>query len=223
MFAKFTTSEEPMKRLAFILMALVMLFFAMPVSADAAPANYTAYNPCDHLAEQYKQLDGAQYQGLVNSCDAKPAASTQDKVQQAASTAQNVAVIAQGVGAGVGDAAKGVGGAISDLAKNLGVTINDFLHSPAGVLLAFVLVVKFIGGKIFVIPFVVFVVTFWWYVVNRISRDVEYEYVPILWGAFQKRRVKNLYRRRDNEFVQWFTFLSAIGGGLLCLIVALNV
>jgi hypothetical protein len=210
-----------MKRFAFILLAFVMLFFTMPSFAQSPPA--APYNPCDHLAEKYNDLSTSEYQGLVNSCNSKPAASAQDKVQAAASTAANVATIAQGIGTGVGDAAKGVGGAISDLAKNLGVTINDFLHSPAGVLLAFVLVVKFVGGKIFVIPFVCFIVTFWWFCVNRISRDIQYEYVPVLWGAFQRKRVTSVKRNTRDEFVQWFTFLSAVGGGLLCVIVALNV
>jgi hypothetical protein len=206
-----------------LIIVCLFLIASLFVGSAQAQNNASAYNPCDHLAEKYHQLDAGQYQGLVDSCNSKAPQSNVDKVQQAASTAQSVAVVAKGVGEGVGEAAKGVGGAISDLAKNLGVTMNDFLHSPAGVLLAFVFVMKVIGSKLLVIPFILTVISIWSFMLMRLSRDdVQYEFVPVLWGAFKYRRVVS-FRRDLSEWLAGYGILSGIGVGLLCLIVALNV
>jgi hypothetical protein len=201
-----------MKMLAKIVLFLSLL---IPVAAaNAATSQEPAYNPCEHLAELYKQKSTTEYQGIVTACGS--ATQKTDVV----SNAQNIAVVAKGVGEGLGEGAKGIGAAVGDLAKTLGVTVNDFLKTPAGTLLAFVLVVKYIGMKCLAIPFVMFMVSFWWMVNNRISRDVEYTYVPILWGAFQIKRVSKVVRS-ESDYVQVFNLLSAIGAGILCLIVTI--
>lgn len=209
-----------MKTLAKIILFLSLL---IPVAVNAA--TYTeapAYNPCDHLAELYKTQSRDAYQGIADSCSPKTnAGNVVQQVSQSADTAKNIAVVAKGVGEGIGEGAKGVGGAISDLAKNLGVTVNDFLKSPAGTLLAFVLVVKFVGGKLFGVPFVMFMVGMWWHIINRISSDREYEFVPVLWGAFQLRRVKSV-TREHSDWVGVFSLLTGIMTIVLCLIVCLN-
>jgi hypothetical protein len=201
-----------MRFLRAILLLIVLAF--IPSFANAADA--TSYNPCDHLAELYKQKSTIEYQGIAESC--APKVTVAQQVAQSAQTAQNVATVAKGIGEGLGEGAKGVGGAISDLAKNLGVTVNEFLKSPAGTLIAFVLVIKFIGGKLFAVPFVMFMVGMWWFINNRISRDVTYEFHPILWGAFQVRRVASVTRERDDYNTGVFAILMLI----LTLVVGLN-
>jgi hypothetical protein len=75
--AQSTINEDTMKRFLLSLFALTFLMFGYNQTAWAD--NAPAYNPCDHLADQYNKLSSAEYQGLVGSCQ-KPA-SVQDKVQ----------------------------------------------------------------------------------------------------------------------------------------------
>lgn len=201
----------------FIRALLLIVMLCFPAFSWAAT---TPYNPCDHLADLYKQKSAVEYQGLVESC--APKQSAVDEVQDKMETAKKVAVVAQGVGQGVGDAAKGVGSAVSDLAKNLGVTANEFLRSPAGVLLAFVLVIKFVGsGKIIGIPFVMFMVSFWWFIVNRMTRQVEYEFIPVLWGAFNFRRIKKV-TRDESDFNSGFAVLTGFAMLIICAVACVN-
>lgn len=199
---------------------LLLVLLAVPTFswAQVSVTSKTAYNPCEHLADLYHSKSNAEYQGIVESCTS--AKTTADVIQDKTQTAKNVAEVAKGVGQGVGEAAKGIGGAVGDLAKNLGVTANEFIRSPAGALLAFVLVIKFVGAKMFAIPFVMFIVLVWWRAVNGISRDVEYEFVPVFWGLFKFRRISKI-TRHFNDDEQVFALLSGLGGGLLCLIVTL--
>lgn len=89
------------------------------------------------------------------------------------------------------DAAKGFAEALGIAARELGIATNDFLTSPAGVLLAAILLFNYAGGAIVGFPFTVFTILVLLWLVRRLTTEkVEYETVPLLWGLAHYRRKK---------------------------------
>ena len=121
------------------------------------------------------------------------------------------------------DAAKGFAEAIGIAARELGVATNDFLDSPAGYLLAFILLFNYGGGMVIGVPMSVFTILLWWTTVKRVMRGtIEYQTVPVFWGAFTMRRVSKMTTQSSEEWGV-YAVLSGIGLLILNLIIWVNV
>lgn len=151
------------------------LLFAVPSFAQEK-------NPCANLAEATRDLSSMQVQTLLESCRDSASAA---KISELASPEK---------ASQWAEAAKGFSEAIGIAAKELGIAANDFLDSPAGYLLAIILLFNYAGDTILSIfvglPFSLLTLYGWFYIVRAAARtDVKYEFVPVLWGLFRRRRV----------------------------------
>lgn len=189
-----------------VLLSLALLFSVPAFAQDAGP------NPCANLAEATRGLSNEKTATLLESCRT---GSTAPAVIEKMADPDNASKWSA--------AAKGFAEALGIAAKELGIAANDFLDSPAGYLLAAILLFNYAGGAIVGFPFTVFTLIFWWYINRRILiESVEYERVPILWGAFSFRRVKSVVYDRE-EYTAIFHLLSALALVILNLVVWLNV
>lgn len=196
-------------RSAFLLLAL--MFVAIPAMAQ------TATNPCDDIAESTRGKTGDEVDTILKLCrQAKPDASAISIGSTAVPDAEEV-----NEWAGV---AKGFAEAVGILAQKLGVAVNDFLRSPAGIILALILLVKHAGGVLIGIPFVLFSILVFCYVVRRLTvGKVTYESVPIFWGALTMRRKATVEREEINGDASGVLLVTGIALLFLDLIVCLNV
>src|SRR5690606_10910321 len=89
------------------------------------------------------------------------------------------------------NASQGFAKAIGVAAKELGVATNDFLNSPAGYLLAAILIVNFVGNIIFGVPVPLASLVFMWILFKYLwTKSKDYENVPVLWGFWSIRKAK---------------------------------
>lgn len=114
-----------------------------------------------------------------------------------------------------------MGKAMVGAAKEVGVAANEFSQTNLGKITVAIVTYKVIGKDILsaVIGFLILVFGFTactWIITTRRWSRVKYEYVPILWGAFSKRRV--IECDTDDEVV-----LGKLFGGGLCLVLTLLV
>lgn len=121
-------------------------------------------------------------------------------------------------------AAKGFAEAIGIAAKELGIATNDFLDSPAGYLLAAILIVNYAGGFIIGMPvtFMSFGVLLWIYRRGKTNK-IEYERVPVLWGAFTINRKKTIDYSDISDTDCVILLIGAAMMAFLNLIVWLNI
>ncbi len=189
-----------------ILLSLAFLVATPAFAQDAGP------NPCANLAEATRGLSSDKTATLLESC--RTGASVPSTITKMADpdTASKWS-----------QAAKGFAEALGIAAKELGIAANDFLDSPAGYLLAAILLFNYAGGAIVGFPFTIFTLLFWWYINRRVMvESTEYERVPVLWGAFSFRRVKQTVYDKS-EYTAIFALLSALGLVVLNIIVWVNV
>ena len=100
--------------------------------------------------------------------------------------------------------------AVTSTAAGLGQTANQFLFTPLGILIAFYFLWGKIGGILVGIPLLVALWVLYCTICNRYSKDsVEYENVPVLWGAWNMKRKKSV-RFSDNDDVVAVWVLLAI-------------
>ena len=192
----------------FLLLALMLV--AMPAMAQ------TATNPCDNIAETTRGKSGPEVETILKLCrqaDAKPALSINTTVLPEAEEVSEWSQAARGFAEAIGVAAKG-----------LGIAVNDFMKSPAGVLLALILLLNYAGGVIIGVPFVMFTILVFAYMFRRATIDsISYENVPMFWGMITVRRrtvVKMTSIDGDSAGVLAVTGFALL---LLDLIVYLNV
>lgn len=123
-----------------------------------------------------------------------------------------------------GALAKEFAGAIGIAAKELGVAVNDFLDSPAGYLMAAILVLKFAGGLIVAIPFTIGSSLFLYWVLTQIRiESIEYEYRKALWGLFEYRRKLRVVTRDElPEHLQFYSLAVIVLTGIMNLAVWLH-
>lgn len=194
-------------RSAFLLLALALV---------ALPAMAQTVNPCENVTETTRGKTAEEAQAILKLCrEEKPALS----INSAAVNAPDAEEVNEWAGI-----AKGFAQAIGVLAKELGVAVNDFLRSPAGILLAAILLVKHAGGVFIGVPFVIFSVLVFAYVVRRVTTGkVTYENVPLLWGMLTMRRKASVERLELNGEATGTLCMTAIGLLFLDLIVCLNI
>lgn len=91
-----------------------------------------------------------------------------------------------------GSLGRDFGQAITETAKGLGVAVNEFLFTPVGFLIALYFMWDLIGGILIGIPLLFCI---WWlyvFICKKVcTSDVEYTYVPVLWGLFSIKRIKS--------------------------------
>jgi hypothetical protein len=189
-----------------VLLSLAFLFAVPAFAQDAGP------NPCANLAESTRGLSQEKTATLLESCRSGTGAPAAIQKMADPETASKWSA-----------AAKGFAEALGIAAKELGIAANDFLDSPAGYLLAAILLFNYAGGAIVGFPFTIFTLIFWWYVNRRVLiESVEHERVPLLWGAFSVRRVKNIVYDKS-EYTAIFHLLSALALVILNIVVWVNV
>lgn len=192
-----------------IILMLALAFCAMPAFAQNA-------NPCDDIPETTRGKSPDAVATILSMCRSAAAGPLLNTVTANAPKPEEVSEWSQ--------AAKGIAEAIGVAAKGLGIAVNEFLNSPAGVLVAFVLTVKYAGGVIIGIPFVVFSILVWVYVYRRASiKTIAYENVPMFWGMLTVRRKTKVEMEAMDGDVGSILFGTGFALMFLDLIVCLNV
>lgn len=183
-----------MRKIFYMAVLLILAMVATPIYAQSAQNN-----PCDHLAELVQSKSYADFKAIADTCTPQQKATVEKIVENLNSN----------------DASKWnsvirtIGETIATTAKELGVAVNDFLKSPAGIILVLFLFFKFIGGKLLAIPTFFFMAWTWYRIIDRFTKDnVEYEYVPYLWGAFKLKRMVSY--RRDSDAGTYFGIAGVI-------------
>lgn len=157
----------------------ILLVFALMFSATAF-AQTAAPNPCANIAEATRGKNPTEIQTILESCRTEAASATSILPEMTPERAAEWS-----------DAAKGFAEALGIAARELGIATNDFLTSPAGVLLAAILLFNYAGGAIVGFPFTIFTILVLLWLVRRLTTEkVEYETVPLLWGLVHYRRKK---------------------------------
>lgn len=188
-----------------MILSVALLLASVPAFAQSPQAP----NPCANIAEATRNLSQQATATLLESC------------RTVAPTA--VEKLADPVQANKwSEAAKGFAQALGIAAKELGIAANDFLDSPAGYLLAAILLFNYAGGAIIGFPFTIFSMCFWWYVVRRITTTkIEYENVPMFWGALTIRRKKLV--AYDANYLGEYSLVAAFVLFVLNVVVWMNV
>lgn len=97
---------------------------------------------------------------------------------------------------------KDFAGAVNDTAKQLGETANQFLFTPLGMMLAFYFLWGKIGGVVIGIPLLIALWTLYCFICSRYSKEkIEYENVPVLWGAWNIRKKKVISFNYPNDVI----------------------
>lgn len=183
----------------------ILLVLAM-IGSTTTFAQDAAINPCTNIAEATRNKNITEVNVILESCRTKIDSATSLLPEI---TPENATKFSE--------AAKGVAEALGIAAKELGIATNDFLMSPAGTLLAVILLLAYAGGIIIGVPFTIFTILAMFWLVRYLMTDrVEYEMVPILWGAFQYRRKKS-YRSIDYIREGRGVMLILVGFGLVIL------
>lgn len=192
----------------------ILLVFALMFSTAAFAQTANVPNPCADIAEATRDKNSTEIQTILESCRTK-----------ASEAARILPQVTPEKAAEWSDAAKGFAEALGIAARELGIATNDFLMSPAGILLAAILLFNYAGGAIIGLPFSIFTILLMFWLIRRLmTGKVEYEMVPIFWGAFQYRRRKS-YQSVDyiGEGKAALMILTALGLGIMNAIVWLNV
>jgi hypothetical protein len=175
---------------------LISLMFFI---SGAVFAQNATVNPCGDIPNATKDMTPSQIQTILETCRTGGVPSlTVDNAKEWSEIAESFA--------------KAAGTA----AKELGVATNDFLNSPAGYLLAGVLVFNYGGGLILIgIPFMIlsfFGIKHAWR--WAYTDEIKYENVPVLWGFWTIRRATRTQREYLGEsrgfFIAAITALIAV-------------
>lgn len=203
-----------MKSLKSLLLILVLAFIAMPAFAQVT----STVNPCEDLAEATRGKSQMEVSTILEAC--RKTTEVAPAVVEAVSKVEvpDVAEVSEWA-----SASKGFAEALGIAAKELGIAVNDFLNSPAGILLALILLYNFAGGALLGLPFTMFTLWLFTRVLTFLRTDkVEFENVPVFWGAFTIRRKTRITCQtlRENEGIT--LVLTGIGLLILNIVVWVN-
>ena len=168
----------------FILICVMLMCSFTVLSADVES------NPCADIATTANTLN------LSSMQLKKFAASCQNGQQQVTEILANAEMV--DVAGKWGGVAKEFAQAIGIAAKELGIAVNDFLDSPAGYLMALILLTKYAGTLLIGIPFTLF--SGWCLykvLVNLRIKKITYEYRKAFWGLFEYRKVLEVTMRDE--------------------------
>lgn len=187
------------------------LLFLLAIFASSMSFAQNAPNPCADIAEATRGKTSTQIDTILQSCRGESGLMTPTLT---ADNAQEWADIAQAFAKAAGTAA-----------KELGVATNDFLDSPAGYLLAGVLIYNYGGGFILVgIPFALFTILLYLFIARAAyTAEITYTPVPVLWGFWTIRRKTRKYREYLGESRGGFLAIIGIALALLNVAVIVNV
>lgn len=196
------------------LLFLLALAFSL-TACNVAFAQTATVNPCENLAEATRGKNYNEVDTILKSCR-KSAGTVTEAIAEKMPDAEEVT--------GWSQAAKGFAEALGIAAKQLGIAVNDFLNSPAGILLAVILLFNYAGGAIVGLPFTMFSLWMLWRLARRLTiATVEYENVPVFWGFTTRRRVKYTKMTSISSENGMTLFLAALGLLILNGIIWLNV
>lgn len=185
-----------MKNVFFICIMLMCSFAAL--AGDDAP------NPCSDIAATADNLNlsAGQVKVLASNCQ-----NTQQTAVEILSKAEVIDTAGQW-----GVIAKDFAQAIGIAAKELGIAVNDFLDSPAGYLMALILLVKYAGALLIGIPYTLFSGWCLYKVLyNFRIEKITYEYRKALWGLFEYRKVSEVTLRDElPEHVAFYGVIAMI-------------
>jgi hypothetical protein len=156
-----------------------LLIAALALSSAAMAAGQS--NPVDMSGLSKDQL-----LQLAQQAEAMKKETVKDPVSISANV-RNEAEAWGSLGANMGKAMVGA-------AKEVGIAANDFASTDLGKITVGLVAYKLVGKEL-ISTFVGFFILIFgsvmalWMLLTKRWSDVRYEYVPVLWGAFQKRRV----------------------------------
>lgn len=180
------------------------IFAALLMAVMIWPAASLA-NPCDNIPEATRGKGIHEIQTILAACRSPETVITQESAEKWSQLASTI------------------GETISKTAREAGVAANEFLNSPAGLLLAGLLVIHYAGSTVFTLlaglPFALFmmVLAFQIYKWSLIG-EIKYENVPVLWGLWNRRREVSRENFECYSDSRGFMTLIAIAG---CAIVAI--
>lgn len=190
-----------------LLLSALMLFAVPSFAQETGP------NPCADIANATKDLTPQATATLLESCRTKATTAVEKLADP--DVANKWAEAAKGIGQGIGVAA-----------KELGIAANDFLDSPAGLVVAVLLLFNFAGGfmgALIAAPMSVLSLYVLYKLLVRLwVEKATYTMVPVLWGAFSFRRVTEYTRTDADESVIFMTTIYLASAGLFNMIVWLN-
>lgn len=180
------------------ILAILVTSMALSISAPA----FAATNSVEYLCQNtdMTKLTPAQVESVKSLC-AKPepgadvavAGVTPDKVRAWGSLGREFST------------------AVVETARGLGIAANELLFTPVGFMIAFYFMWDMVGGILIGIPLLIalWIAYFrigWWLMTD----NVEYENVPVLWGAFTVKKVKNrtLVTGHNGEGAGYWYFLA---------------
>lgn len=106
-----------------------------------------------------------------------------------------------------GELGTNMGKAMVGAARELGVAANEFAVTPLGTVVVGITAYKIIGRDLLgalvgsLILIFGYTIGFWMLLTNRWS-TIQYEYKPILWGAFERRRILKISSDEDTTQVR---------------------
>lgn len=112
-----------------------------------------------------------------------------------------------------GELGSNMGKAMVGAAKELGVAANEFAVTPLGTVVVGITAYKIVGRDLLGVIVGSFIllfgysVAFWLFLTRRWS-NIQYEYKPILWGAFERRKIVKI--SSDSEDTQVRVVTGAI-------------
>lgn len=176
---------------------IVTLLAALAFGVSAAQAGVQGVNTNGLSSDQIAQLN-QQAQSMKNDPTV-----VSSKVRQEAEAWSEL-------GANMGKAMVGA-------AREVGVAANEFAVTPLGTVVVGITAYKIVGrdllGVIIGTLIIVFgySIAFWMFLTRRWS-NIQYEYKPILWGAFERRKIAKISSDEDT------TQVRVVTGALILLI-----
>jgi hypothetical protein len=192
------------------MLRLIPLFITL---LFAAPSFATEPQPCSDVLAMTEGKSQSDVDAILTAC----------REQRDAAVNATTSIADPDNAAKWSVAARGIAEAIGVAARELGVATNDFLDSPAGYVVAGLLFVNFGADFSEVITDLVrtlvgiplLLVLLWysyrsrpWYQWKR-----EYQYVPVLWGAFSVRRLVKCddgFHRSADDGDYWIYILTQV-------------
>ena len=116
-----------------------------------------------------------------------------------------------------GELGSNMGKAMVGAAKEIGVAANEFAVTPLGTVVVGITAYKIVGRDLLgvavgsLILVLGYSIAFWMFLTRRWS-NIQYEYKPILWGAFERRKIVKVSNDEDT------TQVRVVTGSLILLI-----
>lgn len=159
---------------------ILIAILSIVLSACQVSYAQTAANPCNNIPQATVGKSPNEISAILELCRGD--------------TSSGLTNIKPDVVSAWGGVAKDIAEAVGIAAKELGVATNEFLNSPAGFLVAFLIVFKIMGAYlayVFVsIPFTLVMIWVWVKLnLYMTIRNIKYDYKPVLFGLYQRKVV----------------------------------